>query len=642
MKVVLALCAALVGSACGNPLHAAVSRKLGEIKSVAEGAARDLGTADAIQCASAEPCKTNNCMSIAGLALGACSPLIYNFSTIASTDASDNKCLGMAALMVDANMTLEDDTAICTAFNATNWTNTCVRDVPFKAIINTITRHINGTCKVFAQDIFGLLGIPTGERRMLAEDDSEEAATPTETQEGIMQAAGAAVMGADATAAMTALGLKWSMFSGPILGMAGASVESAIMTKAGSCLTVTHFGISNYSGASAESKALAVAILQDQMTNNGTFYTTEQVKANLTALTGPAAVLSWAASLPIDFVTGWNETMQRSDGENVTIPVVNVPQSSLAALAEAMAGAAGQGLQNITVNQTEFATEVGMIAIALANSTVLTALDLPANVSNVLQMAIYSVFIAQTSNATNADEIQSLVEGICEDDAECIAASSVPVWAFFQIFDRTTGWVTTKMDPATVMATITATIMSSADVMMVMSIPDTMATCFNAPYEGLKPLLAMFQRLANGGNATSDMAVATGLALATGCGLARADQTTGADPAMANMQSCYLLAIGKKDMALLMAAKSKAFTQDQIFGMKDSMANVQRRCTAVDYPLGKFPAFVDAAEPSTKSPTTLAPTSPPNTNAPTMAKLSNAVNLHPALALVAAALLALL
>ena len=41
MKVALALGAALVGSASATPLHAAVSRNLGEIVSVAEGAARE-------------------------------------------------------------------------------------------------------------------------------------------------------------------------------------------------------------------------------------------------------------------------------------------------------------------------------------------------------------------------------------------------------------------------------------------------------------------------------------------------------------------------------------------------------------------------------------------------------------------------
>ena len=651
MMVALALGAALVGSASGN-VNVAVHRHLGEMLAGVEGAARDLATADAITCVTSEPCKSNNCLSIAALATGVCKDLVYNFSSVAATDASDNKCLGMAALMLDAPMSAADDTAVCTAFNMTNWTNTCVRNVPFKAFLSTMERHINDTCEVFVSDTFGLLGISqlASGRRML--DGNASHATPTDAQKAVMHAAGAAVMGASATAAMNALGLSWSMIIAPILGMQGEDIRVAIQNKAFSCLTVTHFGISNYSAASAESKALAIAILTDKMTNNGAFYTVEQIMANLTAITESAAVTSWAGSLPANFIAGWNSTLQgwnASDSStDVTVSPAALSIPVISALVSAMATAAGQGLQNIAVDETVFAAQVGAIALALSNSTAWSTTE-SATARGVLQYSIGAVFVNKSFSVTagNSTEVQGLVDNQCSladfnADPECVAASLPVVWTFFQTLWRTSNWIASTMEPTSVRAAITAIIMSTVDVRMVMAIESTMGPCFSAPYDALMPLLAMFGRLASGTNDARDTQVATGLALGTGCGLARAGKTEGADPAMANMQSCYLLAIAQKNPAILMAAKTKTFTQEHIFGMKDSMGNVQTRCNDVDYPLGRFPGFVDAAEPSTKAPTTVVPTGPPSTAAPMITKLSNAVNLHPALALVAAALLALL
>jgi hypothetical protein len=477
--------------------------------------------------------------------------------------------------------------------------------------------------------------------------DGSGPATPTDAQKTVMHAAGAAVMGANATTAMNALGLTWGMFTAPILGMVGGDVPAAIQSKAFSCLTVTHFGISNYSAASNASKALATAILVDKLTN-GTFYSNDQIQANLTAITGPGAVQSWAASLPANFIIGWNSTVKgwnASDSSDVTVSAAVLSIPLISALVTAMGTAAGQGLN---VNVTAFELEVGAIAVALANSTALTT---PASDTafGVLQYSIGAVFLTKSFNVTagNATEVEGVVQYWCGEapfdmDPECIQSSLPVVWTFFQTFWRTHSWIKTQMNPTSVQAAIGAIIMSTADVRMVTNIGNTMEPCFNGPLNALKPLLDTFSRLGSGAPAGSDMAIATGLALGTGCGLAKAGMTAGADPDIANMQSCYLLAIAQKSPALLSAAKTKQFTKEQIFGMKDSMGNVQARCTAVDYPLGRFPGFTDKEEPATKAPTTGTPTTPPSTAPPTTTKLSNAINLHPALALVAAALLALL
>ncbi|CAK9101079.1 tRNA/tmRNA (uracil-C(5))-methyltransferase (tRNA (uracil(54)-C(5))-methyltransferase) (tRNA(m5U54)-methyltransferase) (RUMT) (tmRNA (uracil(341)-C(5))-methyltransferase) [Durusdinium trenchii] len=221
-----------------------------------------LSEASALQCVMAEPCMSNGCLGALPVVTGeTCLPVLSNFSTTVTADASNGDSMGAVALMLDAPLDDALAAGVCTSFANDTIGATCFMQTPFQATMQSMENNRDGSCANFNTEIVALL---MGDDNSTSSESSSPAFTPTgnssAAQDAIIDAAVAGViessMGAETATAVSsafnALGLTWEMFIGSALGFIPKADPAVVMSNMGASCLADHL---NATGASADAWA---------------------------------------------------------------------------------------------------------------------------------------------------------------------------------------------------------------------------------------------------------------------------------------------------------------------------------------------------------------------------------------------------
>lgn len=537
-------------------------------------------TAEGAKCASNAPCSSNNCLAVAGIA-SMCSPMLgETLVTIAHPGASDGHSMGIAALMLDAEMDEASDAAVCNAWKANNWTTSCVQPTPFHAILNSLEWDIGGKCTGFKNIIFEAFGV--GAEPVEEEEEEGEGWTPTAPasapQKAVIHAVASQIFSANMTSALTGVGLSWGDFLGPVVGLLPTSEDEVVAAIAGTAYTCAQAYVED------EEDGDVADLIMDFIINQEDYASDDAKMAAVTAFIQERALNEYAGQL--------FDVVQNLDISNAFMDVI-------------LATAEGQSAEDIVAAQdqlTQVVTNWGFFITEFNSSPVRQAIQLT---------------VGQVKVGLNTvEDLTWEFFGSAEEGAACNQeCGELALTVTLMVLNRlATMQATLNFEGEYAMANITAIANADPAVPVFAAFPSYMEECFSskrAVFEG--EVLVFLRAMAGGQLAASEMQKIMGGALSIGCNLFKMNLTANGDPSIVNRGSCYVLPILMSSTAsqTFMAIKDGTLTPELIFPMRHSTENVKARCDAAGVALGTFPTYVEpapTARPTTQ--TTSAPVAP--------------------------------